>query len=97
VIRAKRGRDQLLSLPDVLRLLRDMGLERVMVEGGQEVIGSLLAHRLVDECVITIAPRFAGGVPAVGGRLPAPLPSLENVTVQLLGGDLVIRGRIYGG
>jgi GTP cyclohydrolase II len=94
VVKSVRDRDRLLSLPEVLRLLRLMGLKRVMVEGGQGIIGNFLAHRLVDECVIAIAPRFAGGLPAIATPLSTPYPGLDNISVQVLGGDMVVRGTI---
>jgi 3,4-dihydroxy 2-butanone 4-phosphate synthase/GTP cyclohydrolase II len=66
-----------------------------MVEGGQRIIGNFLGHRLVDECVITIAPRFAGGLPAIATPLSRPHPGLDNISVQVLGGDMVVRGTIH--
>ncbi|MGI0048642.1 MAG: dihydrofolate reductase family protein, partial [Nitrososphaera sp.] len=37
------------------------GLQRVLVEGGGELNWSILRLGLVDELVVTIAPKIAGG------------------------------------
>ena len=50
--------------------LRRKGIRRLMVEGGGGLIGSLLAHGLVDEVRVTVAPEILGdGVPLA--RIPA--------------------------
>ncbi|MAT96404.1 MAG: GTP cyclohydrolase II [Anaerolineaceae bacterium] len=94
VARSVRDQYGLISIHEALSLVYCMGLKRVMVEGGQKVITSFLAHRLVDECVITVAPRFAGGLPVTTSLLPDPFPEMENISLQVLGGDIVIRGRV---
>ena len=38
-----------------------------MVEGGARVITAFLAQRLADQVVLTLAPVFVGGLPAVEG------------------------------
>lgn len=55
------------DLTDALSCLRAEGIGSVMVEGGARVITSLLAGRLVDRLVASIAPRVLGaGTEAVG-------------------------------
>ncbi len=46
------------------RLARE-SVNSVMVEGGARVITYFLQHRLADFLLITIAPRFLGGLPAL--------------------------------
>jgi len=85
------------DLPAALRWLRAQGVNGVMVEGGATVIGSFLRKRLVDYCVITIAPRLMfGGLKAMDGECaPALAPlSLSGCGYQPLGGDLVIHGSL---
>lgn len=49
------------DLPAFLDALADRGVERLMVEGGGELIFSLLREGLVDEISVYIAPVFVGG------------------------------------
>jgi 2,5-diamino-6-(ribosylamino)-4(3H)-pyrimidinone 5'-phosphate reductase len=49
---------------DVLSFLREKGCERVLVEGGGNLIFSLVAAGLLDTIFMTLAPRIIGGVGA---------------------------------
>ncbi len=86
-----------LSLPSLLAKLADMGIDSLMVEGGSRVITSFLTGRLVDQFVITIAPLFLGGLPAV--QLPAQngvtiSPTPHEMGYDRLGDDLIVWGRL---
>jgi GTP cyclohydrolase II len=86
------------DLEALLRRLGSEGVEHVMVEGGARIITSFLAARLVDYTLVTIAPQFLGGLPAVDssarGGLPSAIASLTNVVSCRLGEDLVIGGEV---
>ncbi|KAK4235316.1 dihydrofolate reductase-like domain-containing protein [Achaetomium macrosporum] len=90
---------------DVLGLLKREGLESVMIEGGGEVINSLLAppgNGLVDSVIVTIAPTWLGqgGVVVSPPRTvgedgqPGQPVRLTGVTWCPLGEDVVLCGRI---
>jgi 3,4-dihydroxy 2-butanone 4-phosphate synthase/GTP cyclohydrolase II len=95
------------SLSDLLDCLGNLGVDSLMVEGGAQVISSFLQQRLADFIVVTIAPLFLGGLPAVSpGLFPLPesggaiqpsnwpsYPRLVEVGSQQLGDDLIIWGR----
>jgi|SRR5581483_5814311 len=49
------------NLKKLFSMLEKRGLKRVLVEGGGELNWSLLRLGLVDELVVTIAPKIAGG------------------------------------
>ncbi|AXT85614.1 hypothetical protein C6I20_10690 [Aeromicrobium sp. A1-2] len=52
--------------PDVLTIFADRGWTRVLCEGGPSLHGELVAHDLVDELCLTIAPILAaGGAPRI--------------------------------
>ncbi|KAK4103614.1 hypothetical protein N658DRAFT_444910 [Parathielavia hyrcaniae] len=99
--KGERGR---FKWEDVLRVLKGEGLESVMVEGGGEVINSLLAppeNRFVGSVIATIAPTWLGqgGVvvspPRTAGEDGKPAPvRLTDVTWCPLGEDVVLCGRI---
>ena len=49
-----------------------MNVGSLMVEGGAGILSSFLAERLADQVVVTISPRFVGGLPAVAARRGGP-------------------------
>jgi GTP cyclohydrolase II len=82
-----------LPLPVLLSTLAGMGINSLMVEGGAQVIASFLQSQLVDQLVLTIAPRFLSGYHAREGADPARLPRLEAWESRRYGDDLVLFGR----
>ena len=59
VYRVGRGR---VDLVEAVRILREeLGVRRLMVEGGGRLICSMLKHGLVDEVRYTVAPYILGG------------------------------------
>jgi GTP cyclohydrolase II len=95
VIRVPQHDDGLLDLFQLLIRLPKLGLHSVMIEGGARIITSMLADRLADQLLLTISPRFVGGLQAIHPGLRSRvdhLPSLSNVHYQTLAGDLIIRG-----
>jgi 3,4-dihydroxy 2-butanone 4-phosphate synthase/GTP cyclohydrolase II len=67
-----------------------------MVEGGVRIITNFLEQQLAQSAVITVVPRFVGGVnalqPAAGTSLPPP--RLSPVAYTPAGEDLVIWGNL---
>ena len=49
------------NLKELFRRLEKMGLYRILVEGGGELNWSLLHLGVVDELIVTIAPKIIGG------------------------------------
>ncbi|KAI1818019.1 dihydrofolate reductase-like domain-containing protein [Poronia punctata] len=86
---------------DILSAIRREGLNSVMIEGGGEVINSLLSENasLVDSVIVTIAPIWLGqgGVivspPRIGGP-DRPVARLTDTMWLPLGEDVVLCGRI---
>lgn len=77
----------------MLPRLAERGIRSVMVEGGVQVIRSLMAARLLDYLVVTIAPRFVGGEHSV--RVQTELlngPSMKGFHHSKIGDDLVLWG-----
>jgi GTP cyclohydrolase II len=85
------------DLNAALQLLRSLDMSSVMVEGGATVINRILARHLVDYCVLTITPKFIGGVKAVeslcGPDHAAPL-SISDCRYQTLDRDLIAYGAL---
>lgn len=55
------GQAERVDMPEALILLGDLGARVVLCEGGPTLNAQLLAHDLVDELCLTIAPLMVGG------------------------------------
>ena len=53
------------DIAKLLSILKDSGINRLLVEGGGEINWTMLANGFVDEVMVTIAPRIVGGRNAV--------------------------------
>ncbi|KPK46165.1 MAG: hypothetical protein AMK72_10110, partial [Planctomycetes bacterium SM23_25] len=84
----------------VLEDLGRRGMSRVLVEGGARVFGSFFAERLVDRVMVFVSPRVLGSADALGpvagpdGRGLLEALDVADVSVERMGPDLVIQGRV---
>jgi GTP cyclohydrolase II len=81
------------DLPTALRLLRELGVLMLLVEGGARVITSLLTARLVDRLIVGTAPKIIGaGTEAVGnlgiGQVMQGI-SLRNRCMHVTADDII--------
>jgi len=89
-----------LSLTAVLQDLGKRGMSRVLVEGGAQVFGSLFAEGLVDRVMVFVSPRVLGSADALGpvagpdGRELLQALEVADVTIEAVGPDLMIQGRV---
>ena len=92
VIRCHRDHRDRVDLPNLLRLLGERGIRSIMVEGGGQVITSFIKARLVDQLIITIAPRLVGGLPVLDRPAAGngSLLHLSSVTYQTCGPDIIL-------
>ncbi|KEQ96469.1 hypothetical protein AUEXF2481DRAFT_28414 [Aureobasidium subglaciale EXF-2481] len=85
---------------DMLRAVKDRGVESIMIEGGGVIINSLLAADnadLIDSVIVTIAPTWLGqgGVVVSPPRTEGsslPVARLRQTKWQQLGEDVVLCG-----
>jgi len=86
-----RGENGWLNLQAVFRDLQDRGVHSVLVEGGGQVIRSLLDQQMVDRIELFIAGKLLVGGPGWVGGEPYALanaPGFEVVRSEQLGPDL---------
>lgn len=83
-------------------LLKELGQRRMtnlLVEGGAAILGSFFDAEAVDEVWAFMAPKWIGNSEArspldgIGGRGISPISQLEDVTVEQVGQDALLRGR----
>jgi diaminohydroxyphosphoribosylaminopyrimidine deaminase/5-amino-6-(5-phosphoribosylamino)uracil reductase len=95
------GPDGRVDLSAALADLGRRGVNELLVEGGSELVSTLLARRLVDRVAYFVAPKLlGGGIPALRGLNPDRMDGavrLEVDRVTTHGDDLCLWGRpVYG-
>lgn len=74
--------------------LAKRGVSHLLVEGGARILTSFLQARLVDYVVVTVAPQFVGGVPAICRNELSPYPRLRSWQTERMGEDLILAGEL---
>jgi len=92
------GPDGRLDLRCLLHRLHQEGIRRLMVEGGSTILSAFLRERLADLAVVTIAPRWLGGLASVTPQQKErlPLPRLVRPVWKAVGEDMVVWAEIDG-
>ncbi|KAG2154557.1 dihydrofolate reductase [Suillus clintonianus] len=93
------GGSCLIMIPDLLKVLYNLGIRTLMVEGGATIIGSFLAesartkpNAIINTLIVTIAPVLIGddGV-GYGEKLStAQIPTLKHIRTEVMGRDVVV-------
>ena len=100
VIRAPPSAEGRIDPLSALRLLGSRGIVTVMVEGGAELAGSVLAGAAVDELHCFIAPILLGprgrpgAVDWAGPATPAQAPCVANPQWEVCGVDAHVWGQV---
>jgi len=101
VLRVARSAEGRIDPEAALRALAERGVVRLMVEGGAELAGSLLAVKLADELHAFLAPVLLGprgrpgAVDWAGPSTPQEAPRIANPTWELVGADGYVHGSIH--
>jgi len=87
--------DERVDLPAAFDALADRGIDKLMVEGGGEIIFSLFDAGLVDELTVFVGPKIIGGRDAPtladGDGFVEAFPSLSLAGVERLDEGVVLR------
>lgn len=78
---------------DTFLSLRSIGVKSVLVEGGAQILQSVLENNLCRQVSITIRPCFLGGYRSLTSQLPH-LIELENIKLSIVEGDIVLLGDV---
>jgi 3,4-dihydroxy 2-butanone 4-phosphate synthase/GTP cyclohydrolase II len=96
VFTVSQNSDGNLDITEVLQICREQGISTIMLEGGRALITSFLALKLVDKTVLTIAPRFIGGLNVLDQRFgkssKADFPTITPIEYAQIGQDLIVWG-----
>ena len=87
-----------LDLVHALSTLFQLGMRRLMVEGGSRVLHSMLCQRLGDCLVVTVAPQLVAGTPVLGAPPPdgRAWPALIDPRWSQSGQDAILWARLEG-
>jgi len=84
----------------IVKKLNDLSVKTVLIEGGGEIISSVLFSNAADDIYLFTAPKIIGGknaVSVVGGKGVAKISGavkVKNMAVKKIGGDLLITGKL---
>ena len=84
------------TVSDALGALGGLGVQSLLVEGGPRLHRAVAEAGMIDQVELYIAPSVAlpGGVPfAPPGALP--LAGLQDLRVEMVGDDVVLRGYVH--
>jgi dihydrofolate reductase len=79
---------------DCFKSLKRAGINSLLVEGGANIIQSVLESNLANQVVVTVRPCFLGGYRSLTHELQQPLDLLQTAAASV-GGDIVIFGRLH--
>jgi diaminohydroxyphosphoribosylaminopyrimidine deaminase/5-amino-6-(5-phosphoribosylamino)uracil reductase len=103
VLRASPSAEGRIDVTAALRALAQLGIVSLMVEGGAELAGSVLAARLADELHVFVAPILLGprgrpgAVDWAGPDTPSEAPRIIDPHWERTGKDAYVFGRLaYG-
>lgn len=94
--------DGRVDLEALLGVLGERGVDSLLVEGGSALLGSLFDRSLVNEVVVYVAPKIAGGAQAKGPvagqgvAFMADALALGAPAVERIGDDLKLVYRLAG-
>jgi diaminohydroxyphosphoribosylaminopyrimidine deaminase/5-amino-6-(5-phosphoribosylamino)uracil reductase len=100
VLRAPVTADGRIDVAAALARLAEAGIVSMLVEGGAELAGSLLAARMADELHAFIAPSLLGprgrpgAVDWAGPETPSDAPRIEDPAWEVCGQDAYVHGRL---
>lgn len=97
-VRVARRCGEGVEIKAALRILSDMGVRSVLVEGGAKIITSFLKQGLVDRVIVSIAPKLIGtgteGVGDLGTRSVTDGVTLSDRSVHVVGQDILVAGSV---
>lgn len=98
VITIKADQNGKVDLKSLLRILSKRTISSVLIEGGSQIITSVLRNNLANRLVTVIAPKIIGrGIEAVGDLNIRRLESAKTLSIRKIfksGNDLIVDSRL---
>lgn len=89
-----------LNLLKLARKLAEIGINKILLECGGTLMASAFESDLIDELMVFIAPKIIGGkeahTPVAGEGIESIKNTLtmENMQIEAIGNDILVKGRI---
>ncbi len=99
VVRPAGRSGKRVDLKRLMRMLADREITNILVEGGGELIASLVKDKLVDRFLVFIAPKIIGGrdaktaVEGIGIKNMEDAIGLKNISVKRFKTDILIEAQ----
>jgi diaminohydroxyphosphoribosylaminopyrimidine deaminase / 5-amino-6-(5-phosphoribosylamino)uracil reductase len=94
IVTVKAGKDGLVDLKKLFKILAGRKISSVLVEGGAQIITSILRNNLAQRLVTVIAPKITGsGIEAVGDLNIRQLAGAKKLSIQKVmrrGDDIIV-------
>ncbi len=92
VVKIPRNQDGIIDPVEIVRVLRKLGMKRILVEGGNKTLSKFIDAGILDRLHLIVAPMLIGA--GVSGLALAKVLQLKDairpeVTVHPLGSDIV--------
>jgi 2,5-diamino-6-(ribosylamino)-4(3H)-pyrimidinone 5'-phosphate reductase len=96
IIECQTNKDGMIDLEDLMTILVERGIKKLMVEGGGIVIGSFLESGLVDDIYIYVGPIVIGGIstPYFAKSIGKDIINLELVDFKKIGPGILLHYRL---
>lgn len=92
--------DGVVDIKEVIKVLGELGIDSVMIEGGSHINFSGFNENVIDKVIVFIAPKIIGGeksISPVSGEGVSRLEdcfSLDFHCIKSIGGDLLLEGYV---
>ncbi len=96
-LKERQGR---IDFNEILKVLGDMAIDSLYIEGGSSVLGSAFESGIIQKVYAAIAPKIIGGklaiTPVAGAGIERMRDAivLKNVSHEIIGQDVIIKGYI---
>ncbi|MCX5848946.1 MAG: bifunctional diaminohydroxyphosphoribosylaminopyrimidine deaminase/5-amino-6-(5-phosphoribosylamino)uracil reductase RibD [Deltaproteobacteria bacterium] len=99
IITVKADKDRHVDLKILFKMLAGRKISSILVEGGAQIITSVLKNNLANRLVTVIAPKIIGrGIEAVGDLNIKKLAAAKKISIQKVsrrGDDIIIDSRLF--
>jgi len=98
IITVKAYKDGQVDLKELFKILAERKISSILVEGGAQIITSILKNNLANRLITVIAPKILGkGIEAIGDLNIKDLASAKKIAIQKVlrcGNDIIIDSRL---
>ncbi|MAH80288.1 MAG: GTP cyclohydrolase II [Rickettsiales bacterium] len=95
IFKINKTTKNILSLPEIISILKKENIKAVIVEGGKRILTQFLNEGLINHCIITISPLFISGTNVLDKDTSFKLTKhiqLKGLNMYTLADNIIIEG-----